>query len=264
MATIIDRNRFGPWAIVTGASSGIGAEFARQLAASGLNLVLVARRTHLLEELGRQLHAAAGIQYRVIQADLSIDFAVDRICEMTEDLDIGLVISNAGTGAPTEFIQASEEKLMEIIRLNALSHHRLVHYFSKRLVKRGRGGGILLTGAMGAAGGIPFMANESASKGFILSLGLALHEEFRKYGIHLTVLETPPTDTPVLELLGLERDKLPMKPISVELCVSEALSALVANRPTVIPGRIYRILNAVIPASVSRKMSGKLFAKAKR
>src|SRR5579872_2873696 len=260
MGTIMDRGKFGPWAVVTGASSGIGAEFARQLAANGLNLVLVARRAQLLEELGRQLHGATGVQYRVIQADLSADSGVDDICDETEDLDIGLLISNAGTGAPAEFIQAQEEKLFEIIRLNALSHHRLVHYFGKRMAERDRGGGILLTGAMGASGGVPYMANESATKGFILSLGLALHEEFRKYDIHLTVLVTPPTDTPVLDILGLRRDKLPMKPLSVELCVSEALRALAANRSTVIPGRIFRIMNALVPASVSRNMSGKMFS----
>jgi short-subunit dehydrogenase len=263
MRTTIDRGQFGPWALVTGASSGIGAEFARQLAGNGLNLVLVARRAHLLEGLGRQLQQASGIQYRVIQADLSIDSAVDMICEATEDLDIGVVISNAGTGAPAEFIQTEEEKLFEIIRLNALSHFRLVHYFGKRLAKRGRGG-LLLTGAMGASGGIPYMANESATKGFILSLGLALHEEFRKYGVHLTVLITPPTDTPVIEKLGLRRDKLPMKLLPVELCVSKALTALVANRSTVLPGRLFRIMNALVPASVSRNMSGKMFAQGMR
>jgi uncharacterized protein len=260
MGTSIDRNKFGPWAVVTGASSGIGAEFAKQLAASGLNVVLVARRAHLLEELGRQLHRTSGIQYRVIQADLSLDSGVDVICEGTEGLDIGLLISNAGTGAPCEFIQVEEEKLFDIIRLNALSHHRLVHYFGKRMAERGRGGGILLTGAMGASGGIPYMANESATKGFILSLGLALHEEFRKYDIHLTVLITPPTDTAVIEILGLRRDKMPMKPMPVESCVSEALGALIANRSTVIPGRIYRIMNALVPTSVSRNMAGKMFS----
>jgi len=263
MHTVIDRHRFGPWALVTGASSGIGAAFARQIAANGLNLVLVARRTHLLEELGQELERTFGIQYRVIPADLSYDDAVDDICKATGDLDIGLVISNAGTGAPVEFIRAEEDKLFEIIRLNALSHHRLAHYFGKKLAGRGRGG-ILFTGAMGASDGIPYMANESATKGFILSLGLALHDELKRYGVHLTVLITPPTDTPVLEKLGLRRDKLPMKPLSVERCVSKALRALNANRATVLPGRIYRILDALVPVSISRNMAGKMFAQAGR
>jgi short-subunit dehydrogenase len=260
MSTFIDR--FGPWALVTGASSGIGAEFARQLAARRMNLVLVARRATLLEELGMQLRQAFGIQYRVVQADLSLDSSVDRIGEATKDLDIGMVISNAGTGSPAEFLQAKEDQLLAIVRLNALSHFRLVHSFGKRLAGRGCGG-ILLTGAMGASGGTPYMANESATKGFILSLGLALHEEFRTYGVHLTVLVTPPTDTPVIDKLGLRRDKLPIKPISAEQCVREALTALIANRSTVIPGRIYRIMNAVVPVSVSRAMSAKMFAHAK-
>ena len=96
MKNIIDRSKFGPWAIITGASSGIGKEFARQLAGAGFNLVLVARRVLLLNQLGAELSNEFKILYRAIEADLSKEISIKKIADVTEDLEVGLLISNAG------------------------------------------------------------------------------------------------------------------------------------------------------------------------
>lgn len=189
MKTTIDKTRFGAWALVTGASSGIGKEFARQLAADGLNLVLVARRLTLLEDVGKQLASEFNIPYIAVEADLSEESSIQKIKEATASLDIGLLISNAGTGRPGKFLSFGEEELKYILQLNAVSHLSLVHHFGKKLAAR-RKGGILLTGAMGALEGVPYMANESGTKGYILSLGKSLHEEFKEFGLHVTVLVT--------------------------------------------------------------------------
>jgi uncharacterized protein len=257
---IIDKNKFGPWAIITGASSGIGKEFARQLAADGLSLVLVARRLTLLEAIGKQLVKDFGIDYLAIGADLANEGAIGIITKATEKLDIGLLISNAGTGRPGKFLSFEEDELIYILQLNAVSHLRLTHYFGKRMAKRGKGG-VLLTGAMGATDGVPYMANEAGTKGYIQSLGKSLHTEFREFGLHITVLVTSPTETPVLGKLGFNKDNIPMKPISTEQCVREALAALSANHITVLPGLKYRIMNSLIPGSVSREMTGKIMKK---
>src|SRR5258708_35640537 len=98
----LDTQRFGPWALVTGSSSGIGKEFAHQLAASGLNLILVARRQDALESLGHQLAADFGVEYRAISLDLSDEGFLDRLEAATQDLDVCLSVSNAG-GAPSCF-----------------------------------------------------------------------------------------------------------------------------------------------------------------
>src|SRR5579862_9866183 len=168
----IDKNKFGPWAMVTGASSGIGKEFARQLAASGLNLVLVARRLALLEALGQQLAKEFSIQYRAIYVDLSEEDFLEKIAPMVEKLDIGLLISNAGTGLPNEFLATDVNALHTVVRLNIISHLQLVRHLGQKLLLRGRGG-VVLVSALGAAEGIPYMANDSATKAYILSLGEA-------------------------------------------------------------------------------------------
>src|SRR5262245_14795135 len=164
--THVDKHKFGPWAIVTGASSGIGKEFARQLAASGLNLVLLARRLPLLEELGHQLENKFGVQYRAVGVDLTEDGFLEKIEAATHDLDIGLLISNAGAGIPGEFLSLERDVLLRIVRLNIIAHLDLAHHFGRRLATRGRGG-MLLVSAMGAAQGIPYMANDRGTKAYV-------------------------------------------------------------------------------------------------
>jgi uncharacterized protein len=259
--TLIDKRTFGPWAIVTGASSGIGKEFARQLAASGLNVALVARRLRMLEDLGRQLQNEFGVQYRAVEVDLTEEDFLEKIEAATQDLDIGLLISNAGAGIPGEFLTLERDALLRIVRLNIIAHLDLVHHFGQQLAARGRGG-VLLVSAMGAAQGIPYMANDSGTKAFVLSLGEALHVEFQKLGLHVTVLLPSPTDTPVLAEFGLDVDTMPIKPMSVEQCVDEGLAALNANRATHITGRMFRLLAALTPRSVMTRMNGSMLAKA--
>jgi uncharacterized protein len=94
-----------------------------------------------------------------------------------------------------------------------------------------------------------------------LSLGKSLHYEFRELGIHITVLITTPTDTPIIPLLGFSKDTMPIEPITVEQCVKESLIAFGANKVSVMPGLKYRIMNALVPGSVSNKMTGKLMKK---
>lgn len=260
MNTKIDKNKFGPWALITGASSGIGREFAKQIASSGLNVVLVARRIEILEALGQELHQKYGIEYQVIGADLSENNAVEKIIQLSEKLDIGLVVSNAGTGQPGEFIEKNQNELLKMVNTSVLAHLKITHHFSK-IMASSRRGGIILVSAMGATHGLPFMSNDAGTRAYIRSFGLGLHEEFKRYGVNLTVLIPSPTDTPIMEELGFQLEDMPMKPISVEQCVKEAIIAFKKNRPSIIPGRMYRVMNTLTPDSMSRKMFGNMLAK---
>jgi len=162
MRVALDRKRFGPWALVTGASSGIGTEFARQIAASGINVVLVARRESLLDEVGQGLAKGFNVQYRNVVADLSHEGFLDKLAEATNDLDIGLVVSNAGTGNPGEFLKLDRQLHQTTLRVSTLAHLDITHHFGAKLVERRRGG-LILAGAMGAENGVPRMANDGAA-----------------------------------------------------------------------------------------------------
>ena len=126
MKVNIDKERFGPWALITGASSGIGREFARQIAAAGINVVLVARRETALIEVGRSIAKDFRVQHRVIVMDLSQEGFIPKLAELTKDLDIGLVVSNAGTANPGEFLKLDRQLLQETLRPvggHATAHH---------------------------------------------------------------------------------------------------------------------------------------------
>src|SRR5712672_3773527 len=256
----LDKKRFGPWALITGASSGIGKEFARQIAASGINIVLVARREALLKQAGAEFSKRYGVEHRVVVLDVSQEDFIGQLASATNDLDIGLVVSNAGTGNPGEFLKHDRQLLRETVRLGARAHLDIAHHFGAKHAKRRRGG-IVLAGAMGAENGVPLMANDGAAKAYVHSLGEALHFEFKPLGVCVTVLAAGFTETAVLGKFGLDPKTMPMKPMSVEQCVSEALDGLSKNRSRVVPGRMNRILNALVPVSLSRKMLADLLGK---
>jgi uncharacterized protein len=260
MSTALDKERFGPWALVTGASSGIGKEFARQIAASGINIVLVARREDLLKEVGVEFSKRFAVEHRVIVLDVSREDFIGRLASATDDLDIGLVVSNAGTGNPGEFLKLDRQLLQETLRLSTMAHLDIAHHFGQKLGERRRGG-IILAGAMGAENGVPCMANDGAAKAYVHSLGEALHYEFKRLGVCVTVLAAGFTNTAVLEKFGLDPKTMPMKPMSVEQCVSEGLRGLLKNRSRVVPGRLNRIMNALVPASLARKLEADLLGK---
>jgi|SRR5579872_1392278 len=162
---------------------------------------------------------------------------------------------------PGEFLKLDRHLLEATLRLNTMAHLDITHHFGRRLAKRGRGG-MVLVGAMGAEMGVPLMANDGGAKAYVHSLGEALHYELKSQGVSVTVVPPPPTDTPVLAKFGFDARSMPMKPLSAAQCVSEGLSALKGNRSRIIPGRLNRIMNALIPTSVKREMTAKMFAKA--
>ena len=258
MKSKLDKKRFGPWALVTGASSGIGREFARQIAAAGINVVLVARRERLLEDVGRSLAKDFGVEYRAVAADLSQAGFLEKLAEATDDLDLGLIVSNAGTGNPGKFLTIDREELQNLLRLNTMSHLDIAHHFGQKVARR-RKGGLLFVGAMGALLGNPYMANDAAAKAYVLILGESLHYDFQQMGLNVTVLMPGATDTPVLTKFGFDAATMPMKPMSVQQCVAEGLVALSANRATCIPGRMNRIMLNLMPRSLVRKMVWKMF-----
>ena len=204
MRVALDKKRFGPWALVTGASSGIGKEFARQIAASGIHVALVGRREPLLRTVGAECTRVSGVQHRIIPLDLSEPDFLPALADATRDLDLGLVVSNAGTGNPGEFLKLDRQLLQATLRLSTMAHLDITHHFGQKLGER-RQGGIILVGALGAENGIPCMANDGGAKAYVHSLGEALHYEFKPLGVYVTVLAAGVTNTAVIEKFAPQR-----------------------------------------------------------
>jgi uncharacterized protein len=227
----LDKDVYGPWALVTGASSGIGEEFARQAAASGINVVLLARGEQRLKDVAGSLTARYGVETRTVAVDLAQDGILGPVAQATDELDIGLVVSNAGAGNPGPFITLPRTRLREIVQLNVITHLELAHHFGHRLAQRERGG-LVLVSAAAAAGGLPYMANDSATKAYPLNLGEALHHELAQAGVNVTVLVPLLVSTPVVKRMGFDTVKLPVEAITPEQAVDQALTALLENKPT--------------------------------
>lgn len=188
---------YGPWAVVAGASDGTGAAFVEDLAERGVNVVLVARRRPLLEELAGRLPTQA----RVVAMDLSTPDAGRALAEATADLDVGLLIYNAGADDhSTAFLEQPVEDLQALVRRNCMTVLDACHQFGPRLVARGRGGLVLVTSGAAWAGGANIAAY-SATKAFDLNLAEALWAEWRPHGVDVQALVMGATDTPSLRRL---------------------------------------------------------------
>lgn len=181
------RETYGPIALVTGASSGIGLAFAEELAARGFDLVLVARRTDRLEALAQRLLSSCGVKTRVIGADLSDPDAPARLLEESEGSDIGLVVSNAGFNIKGAFESKDASAMAKMLTVNCHAPMQLAHGFIPRLKARGRGG-LVFTASVEGLIGCPYSTAYSASKALVVSLGEGLWGELQGTGVDVLTL----------------------------------------------------------------------------
>ncbi len=251
-----DIEKYGPWALVTGASSGIGEQFARLLAEQGFHLILIARRAELLEDLRQSLQVSQGVEVDIVCADLSENNGVDSAIHAMKLRDVGLLICNAGYGLKGEFTSHDRGSIEKMVLLNSLAPLRLVYELLPRLQQRGRGG-VIFTGSIEGETPFPYSAAYAASKAFIHSLANGLWHEYKAYGIDILVLSPGSTDTQAPILQGISREQLMgiMQPAAV---ADIALKAL-GRRAIVIPGwhnRAFICLLRFLPRSLSTRLAG--------
>ena len=260
MKPILDRRKFGPWALVTGASSGIGREIARHVAASGINVVLVARRGARLEEVGRTLASDFKVAYRAVEADLSTSSFFDNVERATADLELGLLVGNAGFPNAGELWTLDRDELMKAIHVKVNANLTLVHHFAPGLVARRRGG-ILLVSSVGGLNGVPYVTNTAAIEAYVLTLGEGLHVELARHDVNVTVLMPGPTLTESMGKMGVDPSDMPVKPMSAERVAAEGLRALQRNRATHVAGRINRVMSRLMPRSIATAVMGAMIGK---
>ncbi len=176
------RERYGPWAVVTGASDGIGREMAICLAEARLNLVLVARRGVLLEALAAELSQAHGVRTVVVATDLGLQAGMDVLLASTDALDIGLLVASAGFGTSGPFIDAPIEAEMSMIDVNCRAVAALSHAFARRFALQRRGGLVLMSSLV-AFQGVPRAANYAATKAFVQAFAEGLRAELSPFGV---------------------------------------------------------------------------------
>ena len=189
------------YALITGASAGIGREFARLIAAEGVNCIVVARRKDRLIELQEELQAAYGVDVRVVAMDLGTDDCAERLLEATGELPVGILVNNAGFGDPGPFAERSPAKIAAMIKLKCLAPALLTRAYLPPMIKRGTGAMIMVSSALGLVG-CPYEATYAATKAFGLSLGEALWGEFEDLPIDICTICPASTETEFLEAEG--------------------------------------------------------------
>lgn len=232
--------RYGPWALVAGASEGLGEAFASQLAAAGLNLVLVARRPGPLAAAAERLRAAHGVEVRTMTQDLGMPGAAAAILRSVADIEVGALVYNAALSVSGDFLDVALDTHRAALQVNCLTPQALVHGLGGAMRRRGRGAIVLVSSLSGTVGGA-CLATYGGTKAFLNVFGEALWDELRDHGVDVVVSVAGATLTP-----GYERrrpTKLPAlspKPMPADAVARDALACL-GQGPRTIPGRGNRV-----------------------
>jgi short-subunit dehydrogenase len=234
------RDKYGPWGLVTGASDGIGREFARYLAKAGINVALVARRQHVLDELAGTLSERHGVQTKVIVADLSGEVGLQTVVEETQALDIGLFVAGAGFGTSGNFIDSPLAQELEMLDVNCRAVLKLTHVFGRRFARR-QSGGIVLMSSIVAFQGVPRAANYAATKAYVQSLAEALHIELAPHGVDVVAAAPGPIHSGFAARANMQMT-MALQPSAV---VAATLSKL-GRQTTVRPGWLSKLLEIAL------------------
>jgi short-subunit dehydrogenase len=251
-------SRFGPWALVTGASSGIGAELARQLAALKLNVVVTARRAELLRALASELRRDHGVKVHELALDLGRPDFLPELVAACADKDIGLLACNAGFGLKGAHHELDGARLTEMLHVNCLAPMLIAHHFAPRLLARGRGG-LLLTGSIEGFMGFPWSSAYAASKAFVRVLGEGLWGELEARGVDVLVLMPGATDTDAPTLQGIDKQRIPGRLMPPAEVAGQALARL-GGAPIFVPGWLNRWMMRslmLLPRRFALRQAGK-------
>lgn len=247
-------SRYGPWAVVTGASSGIGTEFARQLAAQGLSLVLVARRRERLEELARELMAEHGVDTLAVPLDLAREDFLDDLLPHLEDKEVGLLVNNAGFAVAGPLTGNDLGRELDSLYVNCRAPLILTHSLVPAMVERGGGGVILVSSVVGHIP-LPYLSNYSATKAYDRFLGEGLWFELGQHGVDVLTLCPGATRTEFGEVAGFG----PSGGMEVGPVVARALRGL-GREPTVVPGSgnyLLALASRLLPTRVRLWLAGR-------
>ena len=225
---------------ITGASSGIGREFARRYAAMGCRLILTARRADRLQALAKELHAAHGTECRIETADLSRAEECSRLCEVLAEEHIDIFINNAGFGVCGSILETEEAREEEMIQVNVAAMARLFRAVVRKMNAQGGGTILNVASSAGLLPGGPYMAGYYASKAYVVSMTRGVAEELREMHspVYVCALCPGPVDTEFNDHAGVV---FALRGITPELCVEEALLGMMHRKTIIVPSAFMRL-----------------------
>lgn len=230
------KSNYGDWAIITGASSGIGLELATQLATAGFNLVIHSRQSDKLLELERHLKSPSNIELKIVAADVSETEGIDKIINATQGLKVGLLIVSAGYGTSGNVIDSSLHSEINMLKVNCEALLSLTHYYSQQFVQQKRGG-IILMSSMVAFQGTPYSANYAATKAYVQTLAEGLAIELKPKGVDVLAAAPGPVASGFSQRANLKMS-MSMTPAQVGVPILKALG----RKTTVLPGFLTKLL----------------------
>jgi short-subunit dehydrogenase len=253
------RGRYGPWALVAGASAGLGEAFARLLAARGLHLVLLARREEALARLAADLQSAHGVEVRTAALDLGRGDLAAVVERATAGAEVGLLVYNAAHSAIGPFLERSLEDHLKVVDVNVRGPLVLAHLLGGAMARRGRGGLLLMT-SLAASQGNPLLASYAASKAFELVLAEGLWAELRAGGVDVLACRAGATRTPGY---AASRPRRPVPLMEPEEVARQALAAL-GRGPSAVPGALNRVAAFAFQRLLPRRASIGIMGRATR
>ena len=256
-------NKYGQWALVTGGSTGIGLALAKQAASCGMNIILVARRAELLVLAQKAIQDQYKVRVNIIELDLTLESALEKLFEATKNHEVGMLIPNAGIELNGLFINTSLEDNINLLRLNVEVPMALVHHYGRMMAVRNKGAIMLISSGFGYQA-IPYIANYAASKAYILALGEALNVEFNEFGVDVTVLSPGLTKTAMTDCSTIDFNKLPVFSMTPVVVAKIGFNAL-GRKASVIAGtlnKFYVWQNRLVPRSMPVKIFGMLIRRA--
>ncbi len=245
------RAKYGPWALVAGASEGIGEEFSRQIAARGLNVILIARRLAGLESLAKKLRTTYGVEVKTLSLDLGRPDMIESVLETIRGLDVGLLIYNACYSHLGLFLERDLEGKLTCLDVNCRGPLILVSELVPAMVERGRGGILLMSSASGFQGG-SYISTYAATKAFNTVLAEGLWEEFRTSGVDVLGMVAGATRTPSFDEHTPEEKRAEAFPMQSADVVEEALNYL-DKGPTRVAGRMNKFVTFLLGRMMSRR-----------
>jgi short-subunit dehydrogenase len=253
----------GRRALVTGASSGLGVDFARQLAGQGCNLVLVARREELLRAVQEELKGRYGVEVDVIMMDLATPDAPQQLYDHLAQADkpVDVLVNNAGFGLYGAFTEIPWERERQMLDLDIVTVVHLTKLFVPDMVARDFGF-VLLVASIGAYQPSPLYASYSAAKSFVLNFGEALSYELRRTRVRCTVLSPGITATEFLKVSGQRPTRYQQLVRMSSADVARAgIRAMLKGRPSVVPGWLNAVMvwsNRLLPRRTSAALAERL------